>query len=102
MLLKRGGKVLKMKDNFEKDLIQKVRILPEIQKMEALSYIEFLSEKFKRLKRRRDVDRALRAVEDTWGTINLNRRNLKYIAEDKDLEYEIKAKSRNYKEIIHL
>lgn len=89
MLLKRGGKMLKMKDNFEKDLIQKIGKLPEIQKMEALSYIEFLSEKFKRLKRRRGVDRALRAVEDTWGTINLNRRNLKYIAEDKDLEYEI-------------
>ena len=89
MLLKRGGKMLKMKDNFEKDLIQKIGKLPEIQKMEALSYIEFLSKKFKRLKRRRGVDRALRAVEDTWGTINLNRRNLKYIAEDKDLEYEI-------------
>ncbi len=81
--------MLKMKDNFEKDLIQKVRILPEIQKMEALSYIEFLSEKFKRLKRHGGIDRALRAVEDTWGTINLNRRNLKYIAEDKELEYEI-------------
>lgn len=75
--------------NFEKDLIQKIGKLPEIQKMEALSYIEFLSEKFERLKRRGGVDRALRAVEDTWGTINLNRRNLKYIAEDKDLEYEI-------------
>ena len=89
MLLKRGGKMLKMKDNFEKDLIQKIGKLPEIQKMEALSYIEFLSEKFKRLKKRGGVDRALRAVEDTWGTINLNRRNLKYIAEDKELEYEI-------------
>lgn len=62
MSLKRGGKVLKMKDNFEKDLIQKIGKLPEIQKMEALSYIEFLSEQFKRLKRRRGVDSALRAV----------------------------------------
>ena len=89
MLLKRGGKVLKIKDNFEKGIIQKVRILPEIQKMEALSYIKFLSKKFKRLKGHGGVDRALTAVEDTWGTINLNRRNLKYIAEDKDIEYEI-------------
>ena len=89
MLLKRGGKVLKIQDNFEKDIIQKVRILPEIQKMEALSYIKFLSEKFKRLKGHGGVHGALTAVEDTWGTINLNRRNLKYIAEDKDIEYEI-------------
>jgi hypothetical protein len=89
MLLKRGEKMLKIKDNFEKDLIQKIGKLPEIQKREALNYIEFLIEKFKRLKRRGGVDSALRAVEDTWGTINLNRRSLKYIAEDKELEYEI-------------
>jgi len=81
--------VLKMKDNFEKDIIQKIRKLPEIQEMEVLSYIEFLNEKFKRLEGRRGVNIALRAVEDTWGTINLNEKNLEYIAEDKDLEYEI-------------
>ena len=81
--------MLKIKNNFEKDIIQTVRILPEIQKMEALNYIKFLSEKLKRLKGHGGVDRALAAVEDTWGTINLNRRNLKYIAEDKELEYEI-------------
>lgn len=79
-----------MKNNLEKDIIQKIRKLPEVQKMGVLSYIDFLDKKFKRLEGRRGIKRALEAVEDTWGTINLDRKNLKYIAEAKDLEYEIR------------
>jgi len=84
----RGEKMLKMTDNFEKDIVDKIRQLSEIQKLEILRYIEFLNEKFKRFEGPKGLNRALRAVEDTWGTMNLSEK-IKYIAEDKELEYEI-------------
>ena len=84
----RGEKMLKMTENFEKDIVKKIRKFSEIQKLDLLSYIEFLNEKFKRFEGPKGVNRALRAVEDTWGTMNL-REKIKYIAEDKELEYEI-------------
>jgi hypothetical protein len=88
-MLTRGEKVVMMQNNLEKDIFQKIRKLPEIQKMGVLSYVEFLNEKFKRLEGHKSANRAIKAVEDTWGTINLSRTKLKYIAEDKDLEYEV-------------
>ncbi len=82
--------MLKTKDIFEKEIIEKIRKFSEIQKMELLSYIEVLNEKFKHLEgHNKSVNRASRAVEDTWGTIDLNANKIKYIAEDRDLEYEI-------------
>ena len=77
-----------MKDNFEKDIVEKIKTFSEIQKLDLLSYIEFLNEKFKEFEGPKGVNRAVNAVEDTWGTMNLSEK-IEYIAEDKELEYEI-------------
>jgi hypothetical protein len=84
----RGEKMLVMTATFEKNIVDKIRKLSEIQKLELLSYIESLNEKFKRFEGPKGLNRALRAVEDTWGTMNLSEK-IEYIAEDKELEYEI-------------
>jgi len=47
-----------------------------------------LNEKFKRFEGPKGLNSALRAVENTWRTMNLSEK-IKYIAEDKELEYEI-------------
>ena len=80
--------MLNMKDNFEKDIVEKIKTFSEIQKLDLLSYIEFLNEKFKEFEGPKGVNRAVKAVEDTWGTMNLSEK-IEYIAEDKELEYEI-------------
>lgn len=86
---KKGVTMLKPPTELEKYILQKIRKLPETQKKGVLSYIEFLNEKSIRFVQHGDVNHALKAVEDTWGSIKLSKDNLKYIAEDKQLEYEI-------------
>ena len=81
--------MLEAENEIEKNIIEKVRKLPEIHKIGVLSYIEFLNEKSAQSAQPRDVNHALKAIEDTWGSIRLNKEDLKYIAEDKQLEYEI-------------
>ena len=81
--------MLKAENELEKDIIQKIRKLPEIQKIGVLSYIEFLNAKSIPSSQNGDVNRALKAVEDTWRSIKLSKEDLKYIAEDKHLEYDI-------------
>ncbi len=81
--------MLEDQNGLDRDILEKIRKLPEVQKIGVLNYIEFLNEKFIRTEKRGDVNHALEAVEDTWGSIKLSKEDLKYIAEDKDLEYEI-------------
>jgi len=81
--------MLEEQNELDKDILEKIRKLPEIQKIGVLNYIEFLNEKSIRAEQRGDVNHALKAVEDTWGSIKLSKEDLKYIAEDKNLEYEI-------------
>lgn len=81
--------MLEEQNELEKDILEKIRKLPEVQKIGVLNYIEFLHEKSTRAEQGGDVNHALKAVEDTWGSIRLSKEDLKYIAEDKSLEYEI-------------
>jgi hypothetical protein len=81
--------MLEAENEIEKNIIEKVRKLPEIHKIGVLSYIEFLNEKSAQSAQPGDVNHALKAIEDTWGSIRLSKEDLKYIAEDKHLEYEI-------------
>jgi len=76
-------------NELERDILEKIRKLPEVEKIGVLNYIDFLTEKSIRAEQRGDVNKALEAVEDTWGSIRLSKEDLKYIAEDKNLEYEI-------------
>jgi muramidase (phage lysozyme) len=81
--------MLEERNELDKDILEKIRKLPEVQKIGVLNYIDFLNEKFTTAEERGDVNQALKAVEDTWGSIKLSKEDLKYIAEDKNLEYEI-------------
>ncbi len=53
-----------------------------------MDFLEFLSQRFKKEKKQ-DIKRAISAVEKTWGSIKLDKKTLKYIAEDKELEYDV-------------
>ena len=37
----------------------------------------------------RDVQQAMAAVQSTWATVTLDQRTLRWVAEDKELEYEL-------------
>jgi len=47
-----------------------------------------LSQRFKKEKKQ-DIKRAISAVESTWGSIRLDKKTLRYIAEDKEIEYDV-------------
>jgi hypothetical protein len=37
----------------------------------------------------RDIQRAMAAVQSTWATVTLEQQTLRWVAEDKELEYEL-------------
>jgi len=37
----------------------------------------------------RDVQQAMAAVQSTWATVTLDQKTLRWVAEDKELEYEL-------------
>ena len=71
----------------EEEILDMLKILPEREKIEALDFLVFLSQRFKKEKIL-DVKRAVLAVEETWGSIKLDKKILRYIAEDKEIEYD--------------
>jgi hypothetical protein len=36
-----------------------------------------------------DIQRAMAAVQSTWATVALDQKTLRWVAEDKELEYEL-------------
>ena len=36
-----------------------------------------------------DIHRAIAAVQNTWATVTLDQKTLRWVAEDKELEYEL-------------
>ncbi len=78
----------KAKGFSEEGILDILKVLPESKKIEALDFLEYLSQRFKKVKRQ-DVKRAVMAVEDTWGSIKLDKKTLRYIAEDKEIEYDV-------------
>ena len=73
----------------EEDVLNKLKQLPENMKIEIMDFMDFLIQKSQKKEGPRDIKRAVSAVEDTWGSIRLNREALKFVAEDKELEYEV-------------
>ncbi len=78
----------KVKTASEEDVLNILKILPENKKIEAMDFLEFLSQRFKKEKKQ-DIKRAISAVEKTWGSIKLDKKTLKYVAEDKEIEYDV-------------
>ena len=78
----------KAKEFSEEKILDMLKVLSESKKIEALDFLEVLSQRFKRVKKQ-DIKRAVLAVEDTWGSIKLDKKTLRYIAEDKEIEYDV-------------
>lgn len=75
-------------DPTPKDIIEKLKMLPGNKRLEVIDFLDYLVQRFKEDSNNNDTERAVSAVEDTWKIIDIDRENLKYIAEDKELEYE--------------
>lgn len=73
----------------EADVLDRVKQLPENMKVEMLDFLDFLNQKSRKSEGPQDVKKAVSAVEDTGGSIKLSREVLKFVAEDKELEYEV-------------
>ena len=73
----------------EEEVLERVKQLPENMKIELLDFLDFLIQKSRKREGPQDVKRAVSAVEDTWGSIRLSKEVLKFVAEDKELEYEV-------------
>ena len=70
----------------EEAVLDKLKQLPENMKIELL---DFLIQKSLKREGPQDIKRAVSAVKDTWGSIRLSREALKFVAEDKEIEYEV-------------
>ena len=73
----------------EEEVLERVKQLPENMKIEVLNFLDFLIQKSRKREGPQDIKKAVSAVEDTWGSIRLSREVLKFVAEDKELEYEV-------------
>ena len=73
----------------EEEVLERVKQLPENMKIEMLDFLDFLIQKSRKREGPQDIKKAVSAVEDTWGSIRLSRDVLKFVAEDKELEYEV-------------
>ncbi|MBW7897495.1 hypothetical protein B188_23180 [Candidatus Brocadiaceae bacterium B188] len=78
----------KTKKFSEKEILNIFKILPENKKIEAMDFLQSLNQKFKKEKKH-DIKKAVSAVKKTWGSIKLDKKTLKYIAEDKEIEYDL-------------
>lgn len=82
--------MMKTKENYEQDVLNRFKMLPEDRMAELLDFLDFLIQRVKEEKGQGDIKKAVSAVENTWNSIKLDRNILKYIAEDKEIEYEIR------------
>lgn len=70
----------------EEAVLAKLRCLPDHERARVLSEVaKFVDEQIAAWN---DIQRGVAAVESTWGSISLDREMLRWVAEDKELEYE--------------
>ena len=72
----------------DEDILLMIKSLPPIKRNELYDFLGILLKFSKEKKKPMDPDSVTSPVESTWGKIKLNKEVVKYIAEDKDLEYE--------------
>lgn len=73
----------------ENRLLTLFRTLPEQKQVEVLDFILFIIHQIGKQEKQSDKTKAMAAVEETWGTLAIDRETLMYIAEDKELEYDV-------------
>jgi hypothetical protein len=72
----------------EEAVAAKLQQLPEHERQKLLVLIDEWIEQH-RTADTRDVQRAMAAVQSTWATVTLDQKTLRWVAEDKELEYEL-------------
>jgi len=72
----------------EETLLAKLRNLPKHEREQLLRRIdEWIAQNVP--PQPADIRRAIAAVQDTWASLPLNRKTLRWVAEDKELEYDL-------------
>jgi hypothetical protein len=72
----------------EEVVVAKLQQLPENERQQLLVLIDAWIEQ-QRVADTRDIQRAIAAVQSTWATVTLDQQTLHWVAEDKELEYEL-------------
>ena len=72
----------------EEVVVAKLKQLPESERQKLLVLIDAWIEQH-RTADTSDVQRAMAAVQSTWATVTLDQQTLRWVAEDKELEYEL-------------
>ncbi len=72
----------------EEAVAAKLQQLPENERKKILALIDEWIER-QHPPQTIDGQKALAAVESTWATVTLDQKTLRWVAEDKELEYEI-------------
>jgi hypothetical protein len=72
----------------EEAVVAKLQQLPESERQQLLLLIAAWIEQH-RTTDLSDIQRALVAVQSTWATVALDQKTLRWVAEDKELEYEL-------------
>lgn len=72
----------------EGEVLDLLKILPENKKTEVIDFLEFLGRRFRK-EGKKNTQRSVSAVNNSWGSIKLNKKALTIIAEDKELEYDV-------------
>jgi hypothetical protein len=72
----------------EEEVIAKLQQLPESERQKLLLLIDAWIEQHHTTDSR-DIQRAMAAVQSTWATVTLDQKTLRWVAEDKELEYEL-------------
>ena len=72
----------------EEILATKLRQLPEDERQKILALFDTWIEQH-RTSDANDIQQAIAAVQSTWATLALDQDTMRWIAEDKELEYEL-------------
>jgi hypothetical protein len=72
----------------EEVLVAKLQQLPENERQQLLVLLDAWIEQHHTADTR-DIQRAMAAVQSTWATVTLDQQTLRWVAEDKELEYEL-------------
>lgn len=105
MIFGSAKRMLQPRIIYEQQVLDEIREIPVSEFPKLLKLLHLLKEEFFRpfqpstktereagtqnQAEQQDITRALTAVENTWGSIPLDKETAKYVAEDKELEYDI-------------
>ena len=72
----------------EEIVVTKLQQLPENERQQLLVLIDTWIEQY-RTAAPSDIQQAIAAVQSTWATVTLDQKTLRWVAEDKELEYDL-------------